>query len=426
MRSFLTIWLGQVISTISSRTSILALIVWVWETTESATPLALGSFFVMFPGIITSLVAGVAVDRFNRKLLMALGDGVGGLSSIVLMLIYLSGHLQVWHLYVVFAMVSPFTRLQILASETAIAMLVPEQFYSRAAGLRAMLGYGSQIVAPALAGALYPTIGLVGILSIDVATFVVAIAILACVRFPPAGRSAASKLNSRAWWRDLTFGWHYLRSRPSLALFAAVDAAFWFAHDLAGALYSPLILARSDGSAAVFGTVSSAAGVGGVTGAAIAGTRVAPKRPIRRWLLGIVAAGSAKVVFGLGRSLSVWVPAQFCSSLNFPLMASYQQSILLAKVAPELQGRVFATIALFRQLVGAIASLLAGPLADFSFEPALQAGGLLAPVLGGIFGTGTGAGIALLYVLAATGMVLVGMVASTSARLNAAERLARE
>lgn len=426
MNKFIIIWIGQIFSTIGSRTSMLALVIWAWNSTESATALALGSFFLTFPGIASSLVAGVAVDRFNRKWLMIIGDAISGLASVTFMLIYFSGHLQIWHLYAIFALLSPFVRLQILASETAIALLVPERHYSRAAALRAMLGYGSQIIAPALAGALYPLIGLGGILTFDLTTFVLAIAMLVSVRFPPAKPQPTSPAKPPSWTRELTFGWRYLRSRPSLATLAAIDASFWFVHDLASAVDSPMILARSRGNATVFGSVSSAAGVGGTIGAIVASLRVGPRRPIRGWWLAIIAAGSAKIVFGLGRSLWVWLPAQFVASLNFPFMASCQQSIWLSKVASDCQGRVLATIDLFRQVVGAIAMLIAGPLADWVFEPALQSGGWLAPMLGGLFGTGTGAGISLLYVLAAIAMVWVGAIARMSKSLQAVETLQRQ
>lgn len=170
-----------------------------------------------------------------------------------------------------------------------------------------------------------------------------------------------------------------------------------------------MILARTGGNAQVLGSVASAAGVGGVIGALIVSTWGGFQRRIKGVLLGFIGAGLSKTVFGLGRMPSIWIPAQFCSSLNFPLLGSSETAIWLAKVAPELQGRVFAAQSLILQVVSASATLIAGPIADYLLEPAMMPRGNLAPIFGEIFGTGSGAGIAVLYVTASIWMLLVGI-----------------
>jgi DHA3 family macrolide efflux protein-like MFS transporter len=86
-----------------------------------------------------------------------------------------------------------------------------------------------------------------------------------------------------------------------------------------------------------------------------------------------------------------------------------EQTIWLSKVSPEQQGRVFAFNHMVRQITLAVAFLAAGPLADDVFEPAMSSSSSLALIFGGLFGTGKGAGIALLYVFCAICMLLVGI-----------------
>ena len=81
----------------------------------------------------------------------------------------------------------------------------------------------------------------------------------------------------------------------------------------------------------------------------------------------------------------------------------------MAKVAPEAQGRVFATRAVIMQLASAFGLLIAGPLADRVFEPAMQPSGFLAAIFGPIIGTGAGAGMALLYAISSLGLLLVAI-----------------
>ncbi|MEL6322559.1 MAG: MFS transporter, partial [Cyanobacteria bacterium J06626_14] len=107
-------------------------------------------------------------------------------------------------------------------------------------------------------------------------------------------------------------------------------------------MYSPMILARTDGSATILASTSAAAGLGGVAGAILLSVWGGPKRYVSGMLIGFMGAGFSKIVFGLGRSPLVWLPAQFCSSLNFPLLSSSENAIWMTRIAPDMQGRVFA------------------------------------------------------------------------------------
>ena len=71
------------------------------------------------------------------------------------------------------------------------------------------------------------------------------------------------------FWKEITFGIRYIWQRDSLRTLLLVIALFWFAHDLGGTVFSPMILARSDHNSQVLGAISSAAGIGGVTGAVV-------------------------------------------------------------------------------------------------------------------------------------------------------------
>ncbi len=306
---------------------------------------------------------------------MILGDAVAAVSTIAILLLYLTDNLQIWHLYLTSAVNGSFGQIQQLAYSTSIAMIVPQQHYTRASSMGSMVHYGSAIFAPALAGSLYPVIGLLGILLIDLTTFTVAIATLVAVNIPQPSRPDTDQ----QVLETLTFGVRYIWNHRGLRALLVTTALFWFAHDLGGAIYDPMILARTDG----------------------------PKRRIDGMLLGFIGAGLSKTVFGLGRTTFVWIPAQFCSSLNFPLLSSAETALWMANVAPEMQGRVFAANALILQIVSAIAIFIAGSLADRVFEPAMSPGGI-ATILGGIFSSGSGAGMAVLYVITAINLLLVG------------------
>ncbi|MBW4445251.1 MAG: hypothetical protein KME10_29570 [Plectolyngbya sp. WJT66-NPBG17] len=184
---------------------------------------------------------------------------------------------------------------------------------------------------------------------------------------------------------------------------------FWFVHDLGEALYTPMVLARTNGSAAVLGQIGIAAGIGGVTGAIVVSIWGGFKQPIRGVLSGMIGAGLSKMTVGLGRVPQVWLPAQFCSSCNFPLMNSSETAIWMTRVNPEAQERVFAANSVLTQCFSALAALVAGPLGDRVVEPAMTSSTGLARWLGGIFGSSSGAGFALIYTTCALSMIAIGL-----------------
>jgi MFS family permease len=409
MQKFIQLWLGQTASMIGSAMSAFALTIWIWESTSQATTLALLMFFTQLPRILLAPVAGILVDRWNRKFLMAIGDAVSAMLTLAILLLYISQNLQLWHLYVAAAVNGIFDQIQQLAYSAAIATMMPEKHYSRASSLSFLANYGASIIAPTLAGILYSAIGLSGIFTIDLATFTIAIATLVCVKIPQPAIASNPQPTRPHLLQELSFGFRYIVERPSLLALLVSVSLFWFAHDIGAALYSPMILARTGNNARILGTILSAAGAGGVLGASIVSIWGGPKRRIRGFLLGMAGAGLSKIVFAFGQALSIWIPAQFCSSFNFPILGSSNEAIWLAKVAPEVQGRVFATRAVIVQLASAIGLLIAGPLADRVFEPAMQPSGFLAAIFGPILGTGAGAGMALLYAISALGLLLVAV-----------------
>ncbi|MEH2215461.1 MFS transporter [Nostoc sp.] len=408
-RNFIIVWIGQFVSAMGSSMTSFALSIWVWEFTDQVTTLTLVGFYTLLPSILITPISGVIVDRWNRKLLMIVGDSVAVGVTIAIALLYLTNHLQVWHLYITGAITGVFNELQSLAYSASVGLMIPPKHYSRASSMEFLSGYGAKIMAPAFAGYLYYVIGLVGISLIDILTFTFAIISVLLIHIPqPPSREVHSQYPENIW-HELGFGWRYIQTHKSLLALLMTGMLFWFFHDVGGAVYTPMILARSGNNTLLLGSLASAAGIGGVMGALIMSAWGGSKHRVKGFLWGMVGAGLSKTIFGLGNTAFVWIGAQFCSSVNFPLNGSSENAIWLAKVTPEVQGRVFAVRSLLFQIFSAIAYLIAGPLADKVFEPAMKPNGQLAWLFGNIFGINKGAGMALLYVLCSLCMLLVGV-----------------
>ncbi|WP_250125270.1 MFS transporter [Chroococcidiopsis sp. CCMEE 29] len=409
LRTFTIIWIGQVASLLGSNMTSFAMIIWAWQLTEEATPLSLLAFFTEIPVLIASAFAGVFIDRWNRKLMMMIGDTVAGLSNVAILILFLTNHLEIWHLYLTGAINGLFGYIQGLAFSTSQSLIVPKQHYVRVGAMISLKTFGSGVLAPALAGVLYYIIGLSGILVIDLVTFIIAVGTLAVVQIPQPKQSAASLTSDRLHWQQLTFGFRYLFQRPSLVALQIFALSYIF-FDNASAVVVPMILARSDNNTAVLGSVEGAVGLGGLVGAVSLGIWGGPARRIHGLLVGRALVFGNEMMLGLGRMPPVWIGANFSAGLFKPLANSCESAIWLSKVEPDVQGRVFAASSFLEGIISPLGLLIAGPLADYVFEPAMMPGGILAGILGGIFDTSTGSGMALQFTLFSFLVVLICLV----------------
>jgi MFS family permease len=426
MNTFLTIWLGQVVSLVGSGLTAFALGVWVFEQTGSATQFALIGLSAVLPRVILSPLAGAVVDRWDRRWIMILSDTGAGLSTLALALLLWThqiesqgGSFHIWPIYALTFANAAFGTLQWPAFAATTSLLVPKKNLGRANGLVQFGQAASEILAPALAGVLVVTIRLEGVLLIDVATFVCAVATLLLVRFPKPEAAVERGSGKTTLWNDLTLGWRYISARPGLKgllLFFAVVNFLW---GMVGALITPMILSWTTSDE--LGLIIAIAGAGMFAGSLLMSVWGGPRRRINGVLRFELLSGICFVLMGLRPSFWLVAAGAFGAHVTIAVVFGSNQAIWQSKVAPEVQGRVFATQQMVARAASPLAYLLAGPLADQAFTPLLTAGGSLAGGIGQLIGTGPGRGIGLIFLLMGAIKVAVTLIGRASPRVRYVE-----
>jgi len=423
MRTFLQIWVGQLISILGSEMTTFAVTLWVWDQTGKATPLALVWFFSRISRVIAASFAGLIVDRANRKHLMILGDTMAGLSTLLLLLLLWSNQLAIWHLYMTASINGFFGYLQSLAYSASQSMLLPKLHYARATAMNHFAYSGNEMIAPAMAGLLYPVAGLSGILLIDCFTFLIAVGLLSLVQIPQPNRDAENSHTIQTLEQKLSFGFRYIFSRSSLIAILIFLLSTNLVFYISGGIYSPMILARSDSSPIVLASVQTAAGFGGIAGAAVLSIWGGPIPRIHGVLGSAILVGSSGMFLGLGQTQSMWMLGSFLSAFFLPLRGSSNQAIWLSKVDPSVQGRVFASRYLIAQIVSPLGLLLAGIFADYIFTPLMTTEGSFTQILANLFGSEAGSGMALQYTLFSCLGILIGIGGYAFPKLRNAETI---
>ena len=405
MLGFTFVWIGQLVSVLASNATSFALTIWAYEMTGSATALGVLSTSFLIPFLVLSPIAGAMVDRYNRRLMMMVSDVAAAVATVAVLLLHSTGGLAVWHLYVTTIVVGLGNTFQWPAYSAAISTMVPKSQYQRASGMMGLVDSGPGVLAPLLAGALYPIVGLTGILVIDLATFALAVGVLLAVDIPNPAPSEEGAAARGHLLREALYGFRYIFARKGLLGLALFFATLNF---LAGmGLVTPFILSRTGNQSAVLGAVMSAGALGGVAGGLLISAWGGFKRKMTNIFVGEFFFGLLGfLLFGLGRSLAFWLPTAALGSLFVCLSNSAAQALWQAKVPADLQGRVFSARRLIAFSLLPITPVVAGALADYVTEPAMTSNTWLAHAFGWMLGTTPGAGLGLQYVLAGTGYCL--------------------
>lgn len=417
MRTFLTIWAGQVVSLVSSGMTGFALGLWVYEQTGQATPFVLIALFNAIPPFIVSPFAGVLVDRLNRKTVMLLADTTTAVSTLLLFFLFSQGQLQLWQLYLAALVTSAAGIFQMLAYQTIVTSLVPREQLSRANAMVQTAHSLAAILSPIAAAAAYGTLGLSFIFGLDLAGFAVAALMLLIVRIPqPAAQAVKFSLLA-----DLRMGFDYLRTRPGLISLAVLISLLNLMLSASTVLSTPMILGFT--TAQVLSVMQSVSSVGLLLGGVWASAGHQPQRKVLTIVLCAIVSGLGLAASGLQPSPVLIAVGFFLFMFPITMINASIRAVVQVKVPENLQGRVFSLIVMISRGGVLLSMLLAAPLADQLFEPAMAVGGSLGRgLLGTLLGAGPGRGIGLMLLVSGIGMVTAALGMFAYPRMRHVER----
>ncbi|WP_216207583.1 MFS transporter [Amycolatopsis aidingensis] len=419
MRPFALVWGGQLVSVVGSALTGFVLAVWVYQVTGSVTQLALVTAANTVPGILLAPVAGVVADRWDRKKIMIIADFAAAVPTAVVAVLYWADQLQVWQLYLTTSCTAAAGVFHSSAYFTLVPKLVPKRHLGRINGLF-QVNFAMAAAAPVLGGILLSTLDVDGVLLLDLGTFVLAATALLVTRLPEgATKATEGKAGPRSMLGDLGYAFRYLAGRPGLLWLIGFSALFDLLFAFAEVLIRPLILAF--GSPATLGLLMFVGGAGLFAGTLVMTAWGGPRRKVHGSLLFTGIGGLALALHSLAPSALLIAIVAPVFLFTLPIVNGCVMTVFQTKVDSDALGRVTGLARVLWQAATPLGALIAGPLADLVFEPAMRAGGTLAGSVGSLLGTGPGRGIALLYAVIGLLLVLLAIAGSRLRRLRLLE-----
>ena len=406
LHSFLLLWGSQTVSQLGTAMTDYAIIIWVYSQKGTASSVTLLTVCSFLPTIFLRFLAGSMVDRWSKKRIMLIADLLAACGTLAVFVLHSAEALEIWHLYVINFLLSLMNAFQEPASFVAVSMLVPKEHYARASGLQGFGGAAISILAPALGALLLAYGGLELVLIVDLATFAIAfLVLLFLIRIPEVEKTETEE---EPFSQTCLAGIRYLREHTAILRITLFLAVINFLAKLGNdGMISPFILGRTGNNQPVLGAVESFTALGVLAGSLIVTmTKPVKKRiPLIFITTGLIFFGN--IIQSLTSQPWLWCAAAFGSYLFAAVMNVNMDTLMREKVPLEMQGRVFSAKSTLQNFTIPIALLLGGVLADKVFEPFMLTDSPTQQILSGLFGTGKGAGIGLMFFIVGIAGILI-------------------
>jgi len=387
---FFTIWTGQALSLVGSELVQFALVWWLIETTGSATVLSVATMIALLPRAILSPFAGALVDRWNRRVVMVVADGVIALSLVWLVFCFSTVQVQIWHIYVIILVRAIGGAFHMPAMLASTSLMVPKKYLPRVAGMNQMMNGIVMVVVPPLGALLLNIMSFRDIIALDIAGAMLAIVPLFFIHIPQPQRDTTFP-GTKSVWSDVCEGLRYIQNWHGAIGMLTISTLINFIMRPAFQLIAILVISRFGGGETEFGWMAAALGAGFVAGGLVLSVWGGFRRQMQTSLMGIVGAGLAILIVGLApqTAFTLALGAIFVAGFMMPMCMGPIQALVQGTVDPCMQGRVFTIMSSASTLISPLGLGIAGPLFDDLGPQVWYTWGGIAAVLIGLTGLAT-------------------------------------
>lgn len=406
LKTFLILWSTQSLSQLGSAMTGFALTLWLYEKTGSALQTALLAVCSYAPYVVMSIFAGALSDRWDKKKVMLVCDTMAACCSVAVLVLLKADLFLPVHMYILNALTGLMNTVQQPASDVAMTMITPKEYYQKTSGLRSLSASLVTILNPILATALYALAGMDIVIYVDLTTFAIAfLSLLSGVKLSvPEKKEEAEK---ESFLETARAGLVCLRKNELVLVLILFLAGVNFVASAFDAVLPALILPRKNGGEAVLGMVTSCAGIAMFAGSLIVTVLPAPKNRIRViYLTMLFSLGTENFILAFTDWPVLWCVGQIIGWLLVPVMSANLDVILRTTIPLDMQGRVYSCRNTLQFFTIPIGLLFGGFMVDDICEPVIAA----APAQGmlvRLFGAGKGSGAAMMmFILGVLGVVI--------------------
>ena len=357
------------------------------------------------PSIVLSPIGGLLADRYDRRLLMIIGDLFSGLGLVYILWNIQAGEKSIVPIFVGITFSSIFTSLLEPSYRATLTDILEEENYAKASGLIQAAGSAKYLISPVIAGMILSVADIRVILLLDILTFITTCLMIFLVRKSMNSETQNYKKDS---FKGLLEGLFIIKENRGVYSLVIIMFFVCFFMGFIQILIRPMILALS--SVKTAGMMESLCAAGLLIGSLWIGIAGIKKNYTKILAVACFFCGIFMSMTGVNENLAIIGISTFLFFSTLPFMNSCADVLVRVSIPNELQGRVWGLISLITQMGTVIAYIISGVMADYIFEPMFNKNGILVENIGMIIGTGKGRGIGFMLILSGIGMLIMAIV----------------
>ena len=356
---FLLLWSGELISAIGGGLSSFGLGVYVFDLTGSAGSMALVTLLAFLPTLLLSAPAGVLADRYDRRLLMMIGDGLSAFGLIHILVCMMTGGAELYQICIGVFISSVFSSLLEPSYKATVTDLLSPEEYSKASGMVSLAGSARYLISPLLAGLLLEIGSIRLLLMIDICTFFLTAACTAVVRN---GLEMKKSEVTEPFWKSFSDGWQTVTGKRGVLILIVVSSVITCFMGAMQILSEPMILSFTDSRTLGIGETVCAVGL--LVSSVILGIKGISSKYVLTLCLSLAAAGAAMIGFGGWENIYIICAFGFLFFFMLPLANNCLDYLVRTNIDADKQGRAWGLISFLSQIGYVVAYGFAGMLAD--------------------------------------------------------------
>ena len=356
---FLLLWSGELISAIGGGLSSFGLGVYVFNLTGSAGSMALVTLLAFLPTLLLSAPAGVLADRYDRRLLMMIGDGLSASGLVYILICMMTGGAQLYQICIGVFISSVFSSLLEPSYKATVTDLLTKEEYSKASGMVSLAGSARYLISPLLAGLLLEVGSIQLLFMIDICTFFLTLACTAVVRN---GLEMKISEPTEPFWKSFRDGWQTVTGKQGILILIIVSSVMTCFMGAIQILSEPMILSFTDSK--TLGIGETVCAIGMLVSSVLLGVKGISKKYVLTLCASLAAAGAAMIGFGGWENIYFICAFGFLFFFMLPLANNCLDYLVRTNIEADKQGRAWGLISFLSQIGYVAAYGTVGILAD--------------------------------------------------------------
>ncbi len=358
-RKFLLLWSGELVSSIGGGLTSFGLGVYIFNMTGSAAGMALVTLLGFLPTLVLGVPAGVLADRYDRRLLMMIGDGCSALGIIYILICMQRGGATLTQICIGVFISSVFSALLEPSYKATITDLLTKEEFSKASGLVSVAGSARYLFSPVIAGLLLGVSDVRLLLVIDICTFFLTVAGAAIVRRSAPTNEVEDKDPFLASLKD---GWRILTQKRGVLALVVISSFITLFMGMFQILAEPLVLSFAD--ATTLGVTETICASGMLVTAVYLGIKGIKSGYAKLMAISLMFAGFFMFGFGLTFNIILIAAFGFLFFASLPVANNCLDYLVRTNIPNDAQGRAWGLIGFISQLGYVIAYAVSGVAAD--------------------------------------------------------------